>query len=633
MKTKSGSFGRWIAVGAGVVALGFMGGSSLLAQEPICAECHEVDTEQFAGSVHGFLECLDCHTQADSEDHPDVGTKADCSGCHEDEVSQHKLSIHGEMEAAGRLPGDGCASCHGEIHSLIPHEDPESATNPAAIAETCGVCHADPDLAADLGIHLVLPLEAYTSSVHSRAVQRGVEAATCSACHGSHDIQPAAKPSSRVHADKVPETCGQCHGNVTAVFNASVHGKAVAHGIRDAPTCTDCHGEHRILEPQHDDSSVSATNIPKVTCGRCHGDLALTEKFGLEEDAVPAYADSYHGLASRAGSVSVANCSSCHGVHDILPSEDEFSHTNPENLDETCGQCHPGAGERFAIGAVHVLPDEPENAAVYWVRKIYLWLIVFVIGGMLLHNALDFYRKLRHPLPRPSEQVENAVERMSVAGRITHGMLALSFIVLAHSGFALKYPEAWWACPLPFLKGFCELRGLVHRTAAVVMILASVMHVIHLMVDRRARTLMKGMIPQLSDLRDLKGNFDYFIGRTKHPPKVEWFSYPEKMEYGGVVWGTLVMVVTGLLLWFENFTLRFLPGWTPDVATTVHFYEAILATLSIVIWHFYHVIFDPVVYPVDMAFLTGESPPIRNLERNPPRLPEEEPPHTPAHPS
>ena len=169
----------------------------------------------------------------------------------------------------------------------------------------------------------------------------------------------------------------------------------------------------------------------------------------------------------------------------------------------------------------------------------------------------------------------------------------------------------------------------------MVMILATVIHIIHLMVDRRARYMMLGMVPQLSDLRDLKGRFAYFFGRVEHPPKAEWFSYPEKMEYGGVVWGTFVMVLTGMLLWFENFTLHWLPSWAMDVATAVHFYEAILATLSIAVWHFYHVIFDPVVYPVDKAFITGESPPVRNLERNPPKLPPEDRdhPHAPAHPS
>ncbi len=623
-----------IAAGCLVVAFLVSPTPAASADEPLCLDCHETDVEAFAESVHGFAECLDCHVGADSEDHPDVGTEADCTGCHEDVVGAHNLSVHGRMAAVGRFPDNGCSVCHGAIHELLPQEDPESPTNPVCISDTCAVCHSDPDLAADLGIHLVLPIEAYSESVHSRAIQRGVKAATCCECHGTHDIQPAAREDSKVHTDNVPETCGKCHGSVTAVFNESVHGRALAHGLHDAPSCTDCHGEHRILEPQHDDSTVAPSNIPKVTCGKCHGDLALSEKFGMDEDKVPAYEDSYHGLASRYGSVVVANCASCHGVHDILPSEDPKSHTNQANLGETCGQCHPGAGERFAIGAVHVLPEEPEHTAVYWILIIYLWLIFFTIGGMLLHNALDFYRKLRHPLPIPSEQLEDAEERMSVAGRITHAMLLTSFIVLVHTGFALKYPEAWWACPFPFLEGLCELRGLIHRIAAVVMILGSVVHVVHLAVDRRARQLMKGMIPGLSDLRDLKGRFQYFFGKVEHPPKAEWFSYPEKMEYGGVLWGTFVMAVTGVLLWAENLSLRFLPSWALDVATTVHFYEAILATLSIAVWHFYHVIFDPLVYPMDKAWLTGESPPVRNLERNQPELPEDEDhPHAPAHPA
>lgn len=604
------------------------------AEAPICLDCHETDVDAFAESVHGFAECLDCHVGADSEDHPDVGTKSDCTGCHEDEVGAHNLSVHGRMAAVGRFPDNGCTVCHGSIHELLPQEDPASLTNPICIADTCAACHSDPDLAKDLGIRLVLPIEAYSESVHSRALQRGVKAATCCECHGTHDIQPAAKEESKVHADNLPQTCGKCHGSVTAVFNESVHGRAVAHGLKDAPTCTDCHGEHRIIEPGRRDSTVFPSNLPKMTCGRCHGDLALSDKFGMEDDKVPAYEDSYHGLASRSGSVVVANCASCHGVHDILPSTDEKSHTNPGNLDETCGQCHPGAGERFAIGAVHVLPDEPEHTAVYWVRIVYLWLIWLTIGGMLLHNGIDLIRKIQHPVPRPSASEVEEVERMSVAFRITHGMLLVSFIVLAHSGFALKYPEAWWACPVPFLDALCQARGLVHRIAAVVMILASVIHVLHLIVDRRARRLMMGMIPNRDDLTDLKGRLEYFAGKRKHPPQAEWLSYPEKMEYLALIWGTVVMVASGFILWFENISLRWLPSWAIDVSTAVHFYEAILATLAIIVWHFYAVIFDPMVYPVDPALITGKSSPARYLERKPQKEdPDDKDHRAPAHPS
>jgi hypothetical protein len=94
------------------------------------------------------------------------------------------------------------------------------------------------------------------------------------------------------------------------------------------------------------------------------------------------------------------------------------------------------------------------------------------------------------------------------------------------------------------------------------------------------------------------------------------------MEYGGVVWGTLVMTVTGFALWFEDFMLRWFPTWIMDLSTTIHFWEAVLAGLSIFVWHFYAVIFDPAVYPVDPAWLTGRSAPGREHERLGPDEPE-----------
>jgi hypothetical protein len=81
------------------------------------------------------------------------------------------------------------------------------------------------------------------------------------------------------------------------------------------------------------------------------------------------------------------------------------------------------------------------------------------------------------------------------------------------------------------------------------------------------------------------------------------------------MWGIVVMTVTGFALWFENWTLRMLPGWAPDVATAIHFYEAILATLAIIVWHFYFVLLDPVVYPMDTAWLRGKAHPGRVAER------------------
>jgi cytochrome b subunit of formate dehydrogenase len=107
------------------------------------------------------------------------------------------------------------------------------------------------------------------------------------------------------------------------------------------------------------------------------------------------------------------------------------------------------------------------------------------------------------------------------------------------------------------------------------------------------------------DFKDVIGNFGYYLGASKVRPKIARFGYAEKAEYWAVVWGTIVMGLTGLMIWFKLGLFAFLPRWAIDIALAVHFYEAILATLAIIVWHFYHVIFDPDVYPVNFAFLDG----------------------------
>lgn len=581
-----------------------------------CLDCHDPGDDEaeahspigtVAESVHEFAECLDCHPGAESDEHLDGGLTPGCADCHDEVVEELNVSVHGQDGGAAEWASGGCQVCHGSIHRLVAQTDPESPIYSTRVAETCGSCHADPDLAADLGIRLVQPLAAYTASVHARALAEGGEGARCSSCHGAHDILPAASAGSHVNRGHLVETCADCHGKIAERFAASVHGKAAAHGVQDSPVCTDCHGEHRILGPLQKDSPVYATNIPKLTCGRCHGDLRLSDKFGVAEDSVPAYADSFHGLASRSGALTVANCSSCHGVHDILPSTDLLAHTHPANLAETCGHCHPGAGSRFAIGPVHILPNRSEHAAVFWIRWVYLILIFGTIGGMVLHNLLDLLRKAQQGPPVTPLRRRGMPERMSAGFRIAHALLALSFIVLAYTGFALKYPESWWAAPLLLWESSFGLRGWIHRLAAVVMVVAVVVHVVHVFLDHRARRAILAMLPNGDDVTELRAKLSYLLGRSSVPPPDPWLGYAEKAEYLAVVWGTVIMAVTGFLLWFQDLTLRWLPSWVADVATVVHFYEAVLATLAIIVWHFYSVMFDPAVYPMDMAWLHGRS--------------------------
>lgn len=504
----------------------------------------------------------------------------DCSGCH-DQGQKVKDSAHAALE---------CARCH-EKHEVFPH--PDNVPKPV-----CGTCHER-------------IVNQHAASVHGQEIKKGnAGAPDCAVCHGAtHEI---ARASTAAFKKSVPETCGMCHAEVSAQYNASVHGKAVARGVPEAPVCTDCHGEHNILRPKQQDSLVNVRQI-RDTCGRCHNDVKLTEKFGMSADRLTSFDASFHGLALRAGSQSVANCASCHGVHNILPSTDRNSTIHPTNLAKTCGNCHPGAGSKFAIGAVHIIERGAEPAPVRYTRLFYVTVIPVTIGLMLLHHAGDWVRKLIRlrlkAVPAAVVIVRPVVGelRMLPWEIIQHAVLALSFIVLAWSGFALKYPGEWWARPLVFTEATWPIRGLVHRVAAVLLIAVTVTHVFTLLLNSRLRRHWYELFPTKSDIHEGFGVLAYNLGLRKTKPKVSPHSYVEKVEYWAMVWGTIVMAFTGLLLWFNNFTLTWLPKEWLDVATSVHFYEAVLATLAILVWHLYTVIFDPDVYPMDPAWLTGRS--------------------------
>ena len=168
-------------------------------------------------------------------------------------------------------------------------------------------------------------------------------AATCSDCHDGHTILPPTSPASPLHFSRLAETCGGCHDQEAKDVEESVHGKAVAAGHREAPTCTDCHSEHKITGLK----SSSTLKISADVCSNCHASERLNTKYNLPPDRVKTFFESYHGLAAQYGSTLAANCASCHGVHSILPSTDPRSSIYKTNLVATCGKCHPGATENF----------------------------------------------------------------------------------------------------------------------------------------------------------------------------------------------------------------------------------------------------------------------------------------------
>jgi len=579
-----------------------------------CVECHEESKlktkveDELSHSIHEGLECLDCHTDKSTLPHKELpGFRVTCQGCascHEDAAAAYEF--HGRMSSGECIDIPTCAQCHGD-HDVLPSDVKHSKTHSSNVPATCAQCHEDINLTQKYQILIDHPIEVYKNSVHGLATQRGVDvAATCNDCHSTggsaHRILAPGDPESTINHFNIPKTCGKCHEGVENEYREGIHGILAARGETDAPVCTACHGEHGIISPGDPRSPVSKVRLAEATCAPCHESITLTEKYGLRTGRLASFIDIYHGLKTKAGDTYVANCASCHGVHKILPSSNPESSVHPANLRATCGECHPGISATLASAPIHdVGGGGLQTKAARIIKVIYIAAIVLIIGLMAVHCLIDLIRQIVLVMKKPQ------VRRMRLGELWQHHLLMVSFIVLVISGFALRFSESWITrLFFGWPRGF-ELRGVIHRVAAIVLIFVTAWHLIYLFT-RRGRAFLKDMMPKSYDFRDFLQRIFFNLGLSKTTPRFKRFSYIEKAEYWALIWGTIVMIITGILLWFDNFVIQFLPKGFLDVALVVHYYEAILASLAVAVWHLYSTVFSPQVYPMNPSWLSGKMP-------------------------
>ena len=205
----------------------------------------------------------------------------------------------------------------------------------------CTLCHPDIRVQFERSIHKA-------------------EQVSCTACHGGDDravtVEGAHRGFKGVPRRKdVPALCASCHADAEkmraynlpsdqyALYLTSRHGRRLAEGDDHVAVCTDCHGSHEILAPGNPASPVYARNIPK-TCGRCHADPALRERYGWKEDLLAEYATGVHGQALlEKGNASAPDCTRCHGAHGAAP-------PGVGDVDKICGQCHETTRVYFSEG-------------------------------------------------------------------------------------------------------------------------------------------------------------------------------------------------------------------------------------------------------------------------------------------
>jgi cytochrome b subunit of formate dehydrogenase len=187
--------------------------------------------------------------------------------------------------------------------------------------------------------------------------------------------------------------------------------------------------------------------------------------------------------------------------------------------------------------------------------------------------------------PQPS------YDRFTRSDRVQHAVMVASFLVLAVTGLPQKYIylNSRYLDDLIDLMGGIEGVRIVHRWAATVLMLATVYHLLAVAHRVLVRRVSLSMLPRYQDVVDALQTVRYNLGLAGARPRTDRYTWEEKVEYWSLLWGTVVMIATGFMLWNPIATARFLPGESIPAAQVVHGGEALLAILAVLVWHFYSV--------------------------------------------
>jgi formate dehydrogenase subunit gamma len=189
--------------------------------------------------------------------------------------------------------------------------------------------------------------------------------------------------------------------------------------------------------------------------------------------------------------------------------------------------------------------------------------------------------------------------------RFQHMVMFSSVILLIITGMPLKFPNFILSRFVINFWGGIQYSTIVHRIGAGMLIYFMVHHFLYTILTRDGRRDFVLLLPKPGDAKDIAHNIRHFLGKEPDKPRFGRFSYIEKFDYWAVYWGCIIMIGSGLFLWFETDVLRFLPKYALDVAHEMHSDEAMLATLAIVIWHFYNVHFNPDRFPGTLLWWHG----------------------------
>ena len=356
----------------------------------------------------------------------------DCLGCHSNPnmigrfADGKTMSLYYDpQQHEGSKHFEGCPACH-EAQKEYPHKDSQP--------QSCEVCHSQifggvskdatvfeityyqDQRAVSMDINKSCQkchsenFKEITDSSHMRILARGNRfAPICVDCHGSHNITSPNEPRTNI-----AQICSKCHLSVYTTYESSVHGAALeADSNPDVPTCTNCHGSHKVAGPG--DENFRADSI--TLCGKCHADNKLMGKYGISTNVFQTYLDDFHGRTvdfsrqAHEAKITKATCYDCHGIHNIQAPSNELSTVYPTNLQKTCQQCHPDASITFPQAWLsHYSPTWEGTPALYAVTTFYKFFVPSIIGGFVVYISLDARRRVADKLKKRSSKKNDKSE-------------------------------------------------------------------------------------------------------------------------------------------------------------------------------------------------------------------------------
>lgn len=515
-----------------------------------------------------------------------------CLGCHANIISAEKFgaSPHGK---------NGCTSCHLGGAQLLQH-----LTEKVKLEKVdCGRCHQK-------------EFAEFAGSVHQA---KGVR---CVGCHADIHNMAGWKKDKRVTVKK----CLQCHPKENS-FVASVHGKGVMAGNKDAADCSDCHGLHGVKKIMGADTNEGRL-FHSAVCIKCHADEKMMERNHVSPTAVETYLESYHGKGYRLGTPGrAAGCSDCHSAHDILPKADAASTVNPANAVATCAKCHKNASALFTRYYSHGSHSDRKNYPILFYTFLAMTgLLIGTFAVFWIHTLLWMIRGFVENREKHAALVAGHVHHVPDGGKLyyrfqkrhifLHFTVIVSFLGLSLTGLPLKFSDQQWAKTFMSFYGGVHYAGLIHRGCAILTFyyflgaLFMSIDFLFLRRDLKGNFLQRmfgpdSLMPNFRDVKDVIGMVKWFLFKGAKPTFERW-TYWEKFDFIAVFWGMFAIGGSGLMLWFPEIFGHFLPGWMMNVATIVHSDEALLATGFIFTVHFFNTHGRPEKFPMDFVIFNGQ---------------------------